>query len=463
MTAADRATEPISAFEAAYGRLISVTVPVPPADLLAFLAAAEGQPRCYWEHADEPIAFAGVGAALDLTAWGDERWQQVQAYAQSVFHRALIDTPNPAAGPRLFGGLAFRNDFIPDNTWADFAPGQLLLPHYQLLRHGEQHYLTINAHFTPEDDVEALRDALHESLRIKAATLSTTFVPTTREMRPLTVRYPISPEAWQQMIAAAVERIRAGELSKVVLARMAELRFLARVDVLRSLAWLRTAYPSTYRFLFEPRPYVAFYGATPELLIEVQGRHIRTMGLAGSAPRGRTPKHDAELAAELLRDPKNVHEHQIVVERIVAALRPLTTELHAAPMQVLALRNIQHLYTPIDGTLAQPQGVLALAELLHPTPALGGEPRAAALALISELETAPRGWFGAPIGWVDPSGDGQMAVAIRSAIAQQERVWLYAGCGVVAESDAAREWEETALKLRPMLEALSVPREVLYG
>lgn len=453
----------LATFEATYGRLVSVAMPVPAVDLLAFLAAAEGQPRCYWEHADEPIAFAGVGAALDLTAWGDDRWAQMQAYAQAVFHQAQIDTPNPAAGPRLFGGLAFRDDFLPDITWADFAPAQLLLPHYQLTRHGDQHYLTINAHLAPEDDLDALRTALHESLRIKAAMLADLPAPTPATQTPTRVAYPISYEAWQRMIETATERIRAGELAKVVLARVAELRFAQPVDVLRPLAWLRSAYPNTYRFLFEPRPHVAFYGATPELLLEVQGEQLRTMGLAGSARRGRTPDEDAGLAADLLNDPKNRHEHQIVVERIAANLRPLVRELTVGEMGVLALSNIQHLHTPINGILAAPQGVLTVAEHLHPTPALGGEPRDAALVLISELEPAPRGWFGAPVGWVDASGGGQLAVAIRSAIAQQRRVWLYAGCGIVADSDPIKEWDETALKFRPMLNALGVQQEVLHG
>ncbi|PMB48417.1 isochorismate synthase [Fischerella thermalis CCMEE 5330] len=453
----------LTTFEATYGRLVSVAMPVPSVDLLAFLASAEGQPRCYWEHAAEPIAFAGVGAALDLTAWGADRWQQMQAYAQAVFHHAHIDTPDPAAGPRLFGGLAFSDDFLPDITWADFAPAQLLLPHYQLTRHGDQCYLTINAHLAPDDDLDALRAALAESLRIKAATLADLTAPMPAPHAPNRVAYPTSFEGWQRMIDAATGRIRAGELAKVVLARVAELRFASPVEVLRPLAWLRAAYPHTYRFLFEPRPRVAFYGATPELLVEVQGRQFRTMGLAGSARRGRTPEEDAALAAELLHDPKNCHEHQIVVERIAATLRPLVSELTVGEMGVLALSNIQHLYTPMHGTFPQPMGLLTVAEHLHPTPALGGEPRDAALALISALEAAPRGWFGAPVGWVDASGGGQLAVAIRSAIAQQRRVWLYAGCGIVADSDPLKEWGETALKFRPMLHALGVQQEALHG
>lgn len=443
------------------GRLVSVTRRVEPVALLAFVAHGLGQARFYWENAREAIAFAGVGTALDLTAWGDDRWEQMNASVRAVFRQAVIDTPDPAVGPRLFGGFAFRDDFVPDNTWADFAPAQLILPHYQLLRNGDQYYLTINAHSAPTDNPDELLVALREALDTKAATLQHLDPPLPAHLSPTEVVYPMSHAEWDTMICAATTRIQRGDLSKVVLARVAELRFAQRVNVDGALAFLAQTYAETYRFLFEPRPHVAFYGATPELLLEVQGRRLRTMGLAGSAPRGQTEAEDAVYASELLHDPKNVHEHQIVVNRIQANLQPLVQQLQVGAMDVLALSNIQHLYTPIAGTLARAQGILSILAHLHPTPALGGEPRQTAVTLISELEPVPRGWFGAPVGWVDADNGGQFAVAIRSAIAQEKRVWLYAGCGIVADSDPQKEWDETALKFRPMLNALAVQSEVL--
>ena len=154
---------------------------------------------------------------------------------------------------------------------------------------------------------------------------------------------------------------------------------------------------------------------------------------------------DQGLSDELLRSHKDRHEHQIVVDKIRDRLAPLTDRLDIAPIDLLKLKNIQHLHTPIQGQLKQEAGVLTLVEALHPTPALGGDPRDRAMSLIRELEPIPRGWYGAPVGWIDANLDGQFTVAIRSAVAQDTRVWIYAGAGIVADSVPEKEWEETAL------------------
>ena len=134
-------------------------------------------------------------------------------------------------------------------------------------------------------------------------------------------------------------------------------------------------------------------------------------------------------------------------------LAPLAESLDIAPTELLKLSNIQHLSTPLAGRLQRPAGVLPLVEALHPTPALGGDPRPDALQLIRQLEPIPRGWYGAPVGWIDSQLEGEFAVAIRSAVAQEARVWVYAGAGIVADSLPRPEWQETELKFKPMLDA----------
>jgi menaquinone-specific isochorismate synthase len=261
--------------------------------------------------------------------------------------------------------------------------------------------------------------------------------------------------AWEHAIQTIISRATAGELQKVVLARLAEARFASKPDLIHSLNNLNHSYPDTYRFLFEPRPGQAFLGATPELLAAVSGRSLTTMALAGSIKRGQNPQEDAELAAALLDSSKDRYEHQIVIDQLRYRLTPISSHVAIGQTGVLTLRNIQHLHTPVQATLYQAGGILPILEVLHPTPALGGEPRALAMDLIAELEPAPRGWYAAPIGWVDSDLDGQFAVAIRSAVVQDARAWLYAGAGIVAASDPQREWEETMLKFRPMMNALS--------
>ena len=177
---------------------------------------------------------------------------------------------------------------------------------------------------------------------------------------------------------------------------------------------------------------------------------------AGSARRGATEEEDRRLGEVLRADPKELHEHAVVVQALREGLEPLCSRLDIpeAP-DLLCLPNVQHLHTPIEGLLNADRGVLELVERLHPTPAAGGLPRDAALPLIRQWEPFDRGWYAGPVGWVDGRGDGDFAVAIRSALIRRQEAFLYAGCGIVAGSDPEREYAESCLKLRPMLWALN--------
>lgn len=441
-----------------YGRLLSCSLPCSGLSLAGFLAAAEGQARFYWESPDESLAFAGMGAAVELTAWGDDRYRKIATSARELFADAQLNgAANPLAGPRLFGGFAFRGDFTPDNTWSIYAPAFFVLPHYQLASSGGQMWLTINTQIPLEESVAGLIPDLQAALREKIAELRAagSTGPSERQSELSGIDYPMSYNMWRQMVTSATERIRAGELNKVVLARAAELRFSGPVQLPPILQHLRVHYAECYRFLFEPRPRFAFYGASPELLARVQGAQISTMALAGSIGRGANETEDQQLRQALLNSKKDRYEHQIVVDKMRDRLAPLTESLEISPTEVLKLSNIQHLQAPLAGQLKRAAGVLPLVEALHPTPALGGDPRKDALRLIRELEPIPRGWYGAPVGWIDSRLEGEFAVAIRSAVAQEARVWVYAGAGIVADSLPRPEWEETELKFQPMLDAHS--------
>jgi menaquinone-specific isochorismate synthase len=288
------------------------------------------------------------------------------------------------ARPRLFGGFAFQDDFVPDNTWADFSPAEFVLPHYQFAQRDGAAYLTINALVGPDED---LTDALRGLAEALAARLATAAEATPAPLGGATLRYPMTRAMWDEMIDRAMAAIDAGTLTKVVLARVCEVRSAATIDAATPLAYLDAHYGDSYRFLFEPRPHHAFLGATPELLVSITGRAVTTMALAGSAARGQTPDEDETLAAALLASAKDRHEHELVVAAVRAHLAEAADELTtpSAPV-VLRLRNIQHLLTPIAGRLRQPgDGALQLARRLHPTPAMGGVPPERALAF-----SAPR-------------------------------------------------------------------------
>ena len=448
-----------------HGRLVSYSLRAPGVDPALFLRYALGRPRFYWRDGRTGVTFAGMGIAADLMAWGETRFQGIERQARALFdHAVTLHTTDPLAAPRLFGGFAFREDFVPDLAWSGFNPAHFILPHYQLVQHDQECWLTINALLGPEErpaeNETQLRDALQqcyaELTALAAGKAVAPTVPSVRNRRP-TISYPMPFERWAQMIGAAQDQFQAGTLQKVVLARVCEVQLPQPVDLDQALAALQQRYAECYTFLFEPQPQHAFFGATPELLIATQGRHFETMGLAGSIQRGATPAEDAQLANTLLHSAKDRHEHALVVDAMRRRLAELGAELEIpdAPV-VYTLSNIQHLYTPIQGELAASTGVLPLVETLHPTPALGGSPREQALAFISQAESVPRGWYAAPVGWIDHNLDGAFGVAIRSAVAQRQRVWLYAGAGIVADSEPEKEWAETGWKFRPIQQALGV-------
>jgi len=461
---------------AARMRLLSLSTPARHLSAATFLRQARGRERFYWAEPGDGLVLAGAGIATAIiappvlrdddgpTPLPEQRFRDVDEGAKVLFAGATARRLTAADGaafaaaddlarPRLFGGFAFQDDFVPDNTWSVFNPAEFVLPHYQYARRRDVAYLTINALVGPEDGGEATWLGLAEALSARLA-LSDALEP--QPVRPHELHYPMTFEMWREMTQRATGVIRAGLLEKVVLARVCELRAPGPIDAVLALDYLNEAYEDSYRFLFEPRPGHAFFGATPELLVAKSGNALATMALAGSIARGRSLAQDDLLATQLLNSAKDRHEHQLVVDAVRAHLSDLTHELSVAPEPtVLRLRNIQHLLTPIQGRLAQPaDGIFPLVQRLHPTPALGGVPSDRALAFLRHAEPVPRGWYAAPVGWVDSALDGVFAVAIRSAITQHDRAWLYAGAGIVRESQPEREWAETALKFRPMLGAL---------
>ena len=429
--------------------LVSYAMLIEPMSHLEFLQLAHHHPRFLWQQ--DGYTLAGFGVTAELFAYGESRFKRIRQEASQLFSDSAIGGEPPTwASPKLFGGFAFRSDFVPDEAWANFYPAHFVLPHFQLASRDGQTWLMINAQVPldlPTDDLYAnLQDALLTLLANQDV------YPIPSQPIPHAHRYPLTYPEWEAMLTSSLDQIHSGQLQKVVLSRVAELVFEDTPNLLTSLSYLDQAYPECYRFLFEPVPHHAFLGATPELIVSVKQGELFTMGLAGSIARGSTPEHDQQLADQLSHDPKEGYEHQLVVEQIDARLSEWGLLPQVAPRQIMKLRNIQHLYTPIHASLAG-QDILDILESLHPTPALGGQPSPLAMQLIRDLESVTRGWYAAPIGWFDAHGDGQFGVGIRSAVANNRRVWLYAGGGIVAKSQPQNEWNETALKFKPMLNA----------
>ena len=268
------------------------------------------------------------------------------------------------------------------------------------------------------------------------------------------LRSPVPHERWEAAVGQAVAHIRAGEVTKVVLAREVVVEANRPIVVPTVLRRLRALYPSCTTFLVD-----GFLGASPEVLVARSGPVVRSRPLGGTRPHSGDPDVDAAQAALLLGSDKDRREHAIIVEAVAAALAPVCERLDVpATPTIVQLRNVLHLGSPIEGRLTEPApSVLELGRLLHPTPAVGGAPRAAALALIARLEQADRGRYAGPVGWVDRHGDGELVLGIRSASIEGSRASMWAGVGVVVGSDTAAELAETQFKLQALLAAIVRP------
>ncbi|MEO5900710.1 MAG: isochorismate synthase [Ilumatobacteraceae bacterium] len=257
-------------------------------------------------------------------------------------------------------------------------------------------------------------------------------------------------------VATARDAVRAGALEKAVIAREVEVTCDAAIDVHAVLLRLRASFGSSYRYSID-----GFVGASPELLVAVDGTTVQSHPLAGTSPRTGDPVADATIAAELLASTKNQIEHRVVIEAIYDTLLPYCSYLDWEPEpSILAVANVQHLATHMEGLLSEPRpSALALARRLAPTPALGGFPRDEALALIRTAEGFARGRYGGAVGWVDAAGNGTFAVAIRCAELSADRrsARLVAGGGIVAGSEPEAELAETQSKLQAMLSAIIRP------
>jgi isochorismate synthase len=458
------ATEALSgAFERAARRrrrtLVSVTVESQIADPCAAVFASRlASDRWFcWEQPDRDFALAGLGVAHEATSRGEGRFADVAEECLRTGRDAVLEEPRglPAgAGPVWLGGFAFADDGGASSTWSSLAPGSLVLPELSLCRSGGRTFLTLNAVLQPGEDAAARQAALAARLAgLRAETPLPLLDP--HPTSHATIRSVRPPGEFEAAVTAATAKIEAGAMSKVVLAREVVVSAGAAHDPAALFGAMREQFPACFCFCCGT-PEAAFIGASPELLLRRSGASVSTVALAGSTRRSSDPAVDDHLGEQLLRSDKNRREQRIVAERIVRALRPHAVWVEAAPEpEIVKVANIQHLATPVIAQLADPHSAIELAGMLHPTPAVGGEPWPPAAASIAELEGMDRGWYAGPVGWMDATEDGEFCVALRSALLRDREAHLFAGVGVVAGSDPAAELAETEVKLQALLPLLA--------
>ena len=363
------------------------------------------------------VGFAGQGIAHSISA------DTAADFLRTIEHdnQTSLDV-----GPIAIGNIAFRR----------MAPATLVIPR-KVVGKDEAGNCWIT---TIDDASPTISPALASQPK-----------PSTFNVEPIT---PI--ETYKKAVLAARDAVRTGAITKAVIAREIRVTSSIPIDVHAVLLRLRATFARSYRYSIN-----GFIGASPELLVEIKGDRIRSHPLAGTTPRTGDPKTDDELARKLIASMKDQVEHRVVIDVIHEMLLPWCSYLDWEPEpSVLQVANVQHLGTLIEGHLSAVRpSVMEIVRTLSPTPALGGHPRDAALALIADVEELDRGPYGGAVGWVDGSGNGTWAVAIRCAELSDDRLTarLIAGGGIVAASDPDAELAETQAKFQAMLSAIVRP------
>jgi isochorismate synthase len=440
--------------------LVSVTAAVDIEDpvAVAFASRLASDRWFCWEQPDRGFALAGLGVAYEAASRGAGRFDDVALECSRVARGRVLEEPAglPAgAGPVWLGGFAFDPEGGSSPTWSSLPPASLVLPEVSLCRSGGETWITVSAVVGPGEDAEARAAELGARLAaLRTATPLPLIDP--HPTASAEIRGARTPGEFEATVRAATERIGAGEFSKLVLAREVIVRAGAAPDPAALFGALREQFPSCFCFC-AGTPQAAFIGASPELLVRRSGAGIQTVALAGSTRRSSDPAVDDHLGEQLLRSDKDRREHAIVAARITRALGRHAVWVEAAPEpEIVKVANIQHLATPILAQLADPHSAIELAGMLHPTPAVGAEPWSArAAGAIAELERMDRGWYAAPVGWMDATEDGEFCVALRSGVLRDRDAHLFAGVGVVAGSDPAAELAETEIKLGALLPLLT--------
>lgn len=387
-------------------------------------------------------------------------WDAVAARCSEIAERLAV-AARPCGGPRVWLGRAF-GDALPGacsqwGDWSGWPAAAALVPRLEV-RLEPAGGATLTATATVSRAGRGVHERLNSALAQLAARLLPSSAGGTDRQGELAAPQPdpAARRAYERRVAQALAAIRGGELEKVVVARAARWQLAPAFSLAALMTRLWRQQPDALGFAFAPGGAGVLLGASPERLLRAHAGAVATHALAGTAPRAREVAQEAALAAALQACPKTAREHALVVEAIRARLGACCVAIEAAPAPRLRwLPGLLHLETPLRGRLRPGVSPLEAAAALHPTPAMAGWPYAAAREWLARHDQLERGWFAAPVGWVGPGGEVDLAVAIRSALIRGGTLWGFAGAGIVAGSDPAAEWAETELKLAPLRRALS--------
>jgi len=403
----------------------------------------------YWNKPKIKEEFLGIFPLFEINEFGTQRIEKTGSKINNlqtnfISNWSEYDIRNI---PLVMGGIKFAPN-QKSKTWAEFSDSDWFIPEVILLKEKSQFFFVFN--FLVKDNNSA---KIIEKLDYKINSTLKFIHDTNRFLKQAIIKkkYSQPVEKWYSIINTALNKISRGELKKTVLSREVRLVLNDNPSITKMLQKLSDNYPGCYIFAFKKNKSV-FIGASPEKLVKISKKVLEIDALAGSVARGKTEAEDRELEEFLLHSEKNINEQTAVVTFIKDLLTKISADIKfTEKASIRKLPNIQHLWTPITAELQNGYMLFDVLKALHPTPAICGTPWNVARDNILELEEHDRGLYSGNIGWFNFDGDGELAVGIRSALVKENKIYAYAGCGIVKGSEPQSEFEESEIKLRPIL------------
>ncbi len=425
--------------ETGHGEWFAKSLAIPPISLLDAFARFSGFAWLFLDPHGE--AQLGLGLVRD---W---QWKSSEYLERMETHISRLEAQGLPGDLMVVGGQGFDGS----SAWSNWPQAYFALPAVQIRHTPNGTCLTVVQHLTPEQPLEFFQQKLEPVWQALFSAPAPGRMP-----QPSAIRSIPDRQDWTSLVEEAAQNIRGQRMDKVVLARSLVLSYESPIPVAPVLENLENQNPEAIVFALK-REHAVFLGASPELLVRARGAHVETMALAGSAPRGVTPEDDFKLAETMQRDPKTQREHAVVKQHVRRALEETTDQLDMPDVPDLKkLPSVQHLLTPIKAKLRDDSSLWPIISHLHPTPAVAGHPVDVATRYIREHEPFNRGWYAGAVGWSTLSGEGHWIVSLRSGLIAEREAHLYAGCGIMGDSDPESELRESDWKFSTMLSALEI-------
>lgn len=417
-----------------------------------------GSKQFYFSRPDENYSLTGIGSVLEKQFSGSSRLEEAEDFFihWKNYTQYIGQNGSKEQSDQIF---LFQSTFFPEapgDLWSGFAPVSLVLPKFLIQSTEDKTALSINLLVRPHSSFSRISDDLAQGYSWIISQIQVLDNQSTIPGQPEEVSHqPVNSDRWTELVQRGVDGIKEQRFEKVVLSSQLRLRSSRQFNVYDITQRLELNYPNCTTFLLRNETGKTFLGATPEEFAQVKNGILHCDALAGSIQRGDSEFEDMQLGRELLESEKDRAEHRYVVEFLKHTLQSLVTTLsYPDSPDLLRLQNVQHLYTPFEGNVRQDTSLFQIIEKLHPTPAVGGIPVQRAVEFIAGHENYERGCYASPLGFLTSAGEMDLVVGLRSGLFDGNHATLFAGAGIVEDSDPAIEYDEIMMKFKPMLTAI---------